>query len=60
MKYEVQRTDLYVTPQLMHRLLHSSLQNFYLSVHYIQGAEKDMDTFCMVNLNFSLIRQLKP
>jgi len=26
-------------------------------VHYVQGAEKEMDTFCTVNLNFNLIRQ---
>lgn len=59
MKYKIQRTDLYVTPQLRRRLLHSSLRNFYLSVHYIQGAEKDRDTFCTVNLNFNLVRQSK-
>lgn len=59
MKYKVQRTDVYVTPQLIRTLLHSSLRDFYLSVHYIQGAEKDTDTFCTVNLNFNLARQSK-
>ena len=57
--WNIKYKEHYVTLHLVCRLLHSSLWSFNLSVHYIQGAEKDMDTFCTVNFNFNLIRQSK-